>query len=121
MLSSSSFKTTKYNSHPHWQRYVFYTVALAKWEGSRKHFLNHMRTNNVMKLVKDEFQISAVICMPQHQDKLGGNEIINWLQEECSSFAINAQARTAALLGTHCLAQLLHMHDKPSHKATGRT
>jgi hypothetical protein len=74
-----------------------------------------------MKLVKDKFQISAVICMPQHQEKLGENEIINSLQEECSCFTINAQDRSAALLGTRCLAQLLHMHDKPSHRATGRT
>jgi hypothetical protein len=41
MLSCSSFKTTKYNYQPHWHIYEFYTAPLAKWEGARKHYLNH--------------------------------------------------------------------------------
>jgi hypothetical protein len=83
----------------HWNRYGFYTVAVAMWEAAQT-YLDYKSSNNLMKL-ENKFQISAVTCMPQHQDKLGGSEVINGLQEDYSFFTINAQARTTALM-TYC-------------------
>jgi hypothetical protein len=53
------FQNTKCNYYPHW--HWFYAVALAMWEAGKKALSQHMSTNNLMKVVKEKFQILAVI------------------------------------------------------------